>query len=152
MEVVEDGELSALWLQPPQMAQGQPMMAPQGQPGYIPQQMQQMAQQPPQAQPLAPEPRYIVRPVASEMEAMAAPTPFDGSVLLMTDLSHGMIYAKSLNCADGTALFGRYAAQAPAPAEPVEQYAPMSAVDQLRRDLPPAGACVVRPGQPAERH
>ena len=66
---------------------------------------------------------------------MAAPTPFDGSVLLMTDLSHGMIYAKSLNCADGTALFGRYAAQAPAPAEPVEQYAPMSAVDQLRREL-----------------
>lgn len=53
----------------------------------------------------------------------------------MTDLSHGMIYAKSLNCADGTALFGRYAAQAPAPAEPVEQYAPMSAVDQLRREL-----------------
>ena len=116
----------------PQMAQGQPMMGPQGQPGYIPQQMQQMAQQ---AQPMAPEPRYIVRPVASEMEAMAAPTPFDGSVLLMTDLSHGMIYAKSLNCADGTALFGRYAAQAPAPAEPVEQYAPMSAVDQLRREL-----------------
>ena len=116
---------------PPQMTQGQPMMAPQGQPGYIPPQMQQMAQQPPQA----PEPRYIVRPVASEMEAMAAPTPFDGSVLLMTDLSHGMIYAKSLNCADGTALFGRYAAQAPAPAEPVEQYATMSAVDQLWREL-----------------
>lgn len=116
----------------PQMAQGQPMMGPQGQPGYMPQQMQQMAQQPQQ---MAPEPRYIVRPVASEMEAMAAPTPFDGSVLLMTDLSHGMIYSKSLNCADGTALFGRYAAQAPAPAEPVEQYAPMSAVDQLRREL-----------------
>lgn len=29
----------------PQMAQGQPMMGPQGQPGYIPQQMQQMPQQ-----------------------------------------------------------------------------------------------------------
>lgn len=76
----------------PQMAQGQPMMGPQGQPGYIPQQIQQMPQQ---HQQMAPEPRYIVRPVASEMEAMAAP----------------------------------------APAEPVEQYAPMSAVDQLRREL-----------------
>lgn len=102
---------------------------------YDPQQMKNFERQNSQFQQTAPGPRYIVRPVASEMEAMAAPTPFDGSVLLMTDLSHGMIYAKSLNCADGTALFGRYAAQAPAPAEPVEQYAPMSAVDQLRREL-----------------
>ena len=53
----------------PQMAQGQPMLGPQGQPGYIPQQIQQMPQQ---HQQMAPEPRYIVRPVASEMEAMAA--------------------------------------------------------------------------------
>lgn len=53
----------------PQMAQGQPMLGPQGQPGYMPQQMQQMPQQ---HQQMAPEPRYIVRPVASEMEAVAA--------------------------------------------------------------------------------
>lgn len=112
---------------------GQPMMQPQAQPGCMPQQMQQ---RPPQmGQPVQPDPRYLVRPVASEMEAMAAPTPFDGSILLMTDLSHGMIYAKALNCADGTAIFSRYAAQAAVPEGPAQQYAPLDMVEQLRRDV-----------------
>lgn len=53
--------------------------------------------------------QFICRPVASEEEAIAAATPFDGSILVLTDFSHGKIYTKSINYTDGSPIFQTFA-------------------------------------------
>lgn len=99
-----------------------------------------VAPQPPmQGQTLPPQPmagpRIAVRQVASEMEAVSIPTPFDGSILILTDLGHGMIYVKALNCNDGTAIFERFGRQQPPAPAPAVEYAPLDMVQQLQRQV-----------------
>lgn len=88
------------------------------------------------------QPNVICRPVASEEEARATATPFDGSTLLLTDFGHGRVYSKALNYMDGSALFNTYqlvqpqAAQAvEIEASPVVEYAPRAELDSLRAEL-----------------
>ena len=103
----------------------QPMQSPMQGQTLPPQQM---------GQPMA-WPRIAVRQVASEMEAVSIPTPFDGSILILTDLGHGMIYVKALNCNDGTAIFERFGRQAPPAPAPAVEYAPLDMVQQLQRQV-----------------
>lgn len=121
--------------QPPTSAAYQPMAA-------IPQQYQQVPQQPvqPQMQPQAQgQPNMICRPVASEEEARATATPFDGSTLILTDFGHGKVYSKALNYSDGSALFNTYQliqqATPTEPQAPAVEYAPRSELESLRAEL-----------------
>lgn len=63
----------------------------------------------PATQPVATQPGFMCRPVASLEEAKAVPTDFNGNMLIMTDLSHGAIYTKVLDTATGSARFEIYA-------------------------------------------
>lgn len=118
--------------------------------GNMPPQYQQQAmppiQQPVQAQIQQQvnqsQPNVICRPVASEEEARATTTPFDGSTLLLTDFGHGRVYSKALNYMDGSALFNTYQLVQPqatsiAESEPVPtvEYAPRAELDSLRAEL-----------------
>lgn len=117
--------------------------------GSIPPQYQQQVMQPvqqpvqaqmqPQAQS---QPNVICRPVASEEEARATTTPFDGSTLLLTDFGHGRVYSKALNYMDGSALFNTYQLVQPRNTQTVEsdpatvvEYAPRAELDSLRAEL-----------------
>lgn len=93
---------------------------------------------PPQAQPQqAGQPNMICRPVASEEEARAVPTDFSGATLILTDFGHGKVYTKSLNYADGSAIFNTYSLNLPAPAASVQtvEYAPLSDVQALQKEV-----------------
>lgn len=115
--------------------------------GSMPPQYQQQTQQQPvqaQMQPQAnqSQPNVICRPVASEEEARATATPFDGSTLLLTDFGHGRVYSKTLNYMDGSALFNTFQLVQPqtAPAveaesAPVVEYAPRSELESLRAEI-----------------
>jgi hypothetical protein len=89
------------------------------------------AQPAPQAQQ---QPAIMCRPVASEEEARATPTPFDGSTLILTDFGHGRIYSKALNYNDGSAVFRTYQL-APARQEAQVEYAPMAALMEVKDQL-----------------
>lgn len=67
-----------------------------------------------------------VRPVASYDEAKAVPTDFMGNMLILTDLSHGMIYTKVLDPATGSSVFKAYQLIP----EQGPQMAPMSVSEQ----------------------
>ena len=54
------------------------------------------------------QPMLRVRPVTSKEEATATPVDFDGSVLILPDIAHGIIYTKVFNPADGSAIFNEY--------------------------------------------
>ncbi len=83
------------------------------------------------------QPNFICRPVASYEEATATPTDFSGNILVLTDLSHGMIYTKILDPKTGTSVFSAYRQiplQPQTPAEP-GQYAPASEIQRLEREI-----------------
>lgn len=62
----------------------------------------------PMSQRTMPGVSYRVRPVTDYMQAAALPPEFDGSITLMPDLGHGVVYTKQLNPNDGTAIFNAY--------------------------------------------
>lgn len=105
------------------------------------QQTQQPAQAQMQQQVTQGQPNVICRPVASEEEARATATPFDGSTLILTDFGHGKVYSKALNYADGSALFNVYQlaqpqqAEVPAVQAPAIEYAPRSELESLRAEI-----------------
>lgn len=84
-----------------------------------------------------------VRPVASYDEAKAVPTDFMGNMLILTDLSHGMIYTKVLDPATGSSIFKAYQLipeqgpqMAPIPApEQRPEYDAKSEIEKLRMEL-----------------
>ena len=92
---------------------------------------------PQNSQPVQPHPNVICRPVASEEEARAVPTDFSGAMLVMTDIAHGKIYTKSLNYADGSAIFQVYNQSPQQNLQPEnsnnkkEEFAPLSLVQQV---------------------
>lgn len=93
--------------------------------------------------------RFVVQPVACEDEARAIPTDFSGNIMLLPDLTHGKIYCKALNMADGSALFTTFEApQPPAPA-PVE-WATSKALDELRAELADVRAMIEKPARKKE--
>ena len=51
---------------------------------------------------------YNVRAVTGYEEALASQTPLDGSVSILIDRNHGMIYTKQLNMNDGNPLMRQY--------------------------------------------
>ena len=84
-----------------------------------------------------------VRPVASYDEAKAVPTDFMGNMLILTDLSHGMIYTKVLDPATGSSIFKAYQLipeQGPQVAPPPTtegkpEYDAKSEIEKLRMEL-----------------
>lgn len=79
-----------------------------------------------------------VRPVASYDEAKAVPTDFMGNMLILTDLSHGMIYTKVLDPSTGSSVFRTYQLVpeqvAPAP-EQTPPYDAKGEIEKLRGEL-----------------
>lgn len=82
-------------------------------------------------------PNFICRPVASYEEATATPTDLSGNILVLTDLSHGMIYTKILDPKTGTSVFSAYRQIPIQPQTPVEpgQYAPASEIHRLEQEI-----------------
>lgn len=129
--------------------------------GSMPPQYQQQAPQQPvqaQMQPQAnqSQPNVICRPVASEEEARATATPFDGSTLLLTDFGHGKIYCKSLNYQDGSAIFRVYQTTTEMQELPVESvteknvYATMSDIDELKKEIDEIKQGIKKPSKTAK--
>lgn len=94
--------------------------------------------------PVQQEPTMICRPVGSIEEARFIPTDFNGNLMILPDISHGMIHTKQLNPKDGDALFHTYilskpAAQSPImepePQPPIVEFAPLSEVEMLRQEI-----------------
>lgn len=104
--------------------------------GYNPNQPMMGVQNAPQGMP-QPQQRYNIRAVTGIEEVIASPAPFDGSISIFTDFSHGKIYTKQLNMSDGTASMRSYteeenpAPSATAPAND-EQYVKRSEFDDLK--------------------
>lgn len=74
---------------------------------YQPAQMMQTPMQPiPQQAP--PRPAMFVQPVAALEEARAVQTDFSGSMAIMPDIAHGIIYTKHWDAASGSAVFRAY--------------------------------------------
>ena len=137
---------------PGQMGLGSPMGGPMYNPmGTQPQQSSVFGPQTSPAVPQAPgqgnyppstQTGMRVRPVASYDEAKAVPTDFMGNMLILTDLSHGMIYTKVLDSYTGSSIFKAYqlipeqAPQAPVGAEPKEpSYDAKLEIEKLREEL-----------------
>lgn len=79
-----------------------------------------------------------VRPVASYDEAKAVPTDFMGNILILTDLSHGMIYTKVLDPSTGSSVFKTYQVvpeQPPTAPEQVPTYDAKGEIEKLRGEL-----------------
>lgn len=79
-----------------------------------------------------------VRPVASYDEAKAVPTDFMGNMLILTDLSHGMIYTKVLDTATGSSVFKTYQLipeQVPNVPEQGPPYDVKGEIEKLRGEL-----------------
>lgn len=103
---------------PGQMGMGQPMTSPMYSPmgnqqpqlpNLGPQTSQFVPQVPGQGNyPPSTQTAMRVRPVASYDEAKAVPTDFMGNMLILTDLSHGMIYTKVLDPSTGSSIFRAY--------------------------------------------
>ena len=133
---------------PGQMTMGQPFMNPiynpvsntQPQvPNLGPQTSQFGPQIPGQGNyPTSTQTAMRVRPVASYDEAKAVPTDFMGNMLILTDLSHGMIYTKVLDTATGSSVFKTYQLipeQAPNVPEQAPPYDVKGEIEKLRGEL-----------------
>lgn len=137
---------------PSQMGVGQPMGASlynamlaqnQQSSNFVPQASQFVPQVPGQGSyPASTQTGMRVRPVASYDEAKAVPTDFMGNMLILTDLSHGMIYTKVLDPATGSSIFKAYQLlpeQAPQIAQPLTpplpEYDVKSEIEKLRSEL-----------------
>lgn len=128
--------------QPGQMygVPGQPM---QQSPNFVPQVPSGVPQVPGQGNyPPSTQTAMRVRPVASYDEAKAVPTDFMGNMLILTDLSHGMIYTKVLDPSTGSSIFKAYqllpeqapqVTPAPVPQEPAFDF--KGEVEKLRAEL-----------------
>lgn len=81
------------------------------------------------------EQQIICRPVASIEEARAIPTDFSGALMILPDLSHGMVYTKQLNFADGSAMFRQFKAVVDEAPRAQVEYAPASELEALRGDF-----------------
>ncbi len=81
-----------------------------------------------------------IRPVASYDEAKAVPTDFTGSMLVLTDLSHGFIYTKVLDPNTGSSVFGVYQRvpeQSPISTPPIDtnNFVTIEDFNNLKREL-----------------
>lgn len=97
---------------------------------FYPQQSQQMTSQT--------EPGIICRPVASIEEAKAIPTDFNGNLMVLPDVSHGMIHTKQLNYQDGRAIFKTYLLNSnePKPEEPpAMEFASVDDLESLKVEI-----------------
>lgn len=82
------------------------------------------------------ESRVICRPVASVEEAKAIPTDFNGNLMILPDLSHGMIHTKQLNYQDGSAIFQTYSlTPVMEEANPPAVFAPLDLVKSLQAEI-----------------
>ncbi len=113
------------------MGQGQPNGFNMGmfQSGQVGNMMGQMQQIPGQS--------FNVRVVTGYEEAMASQTPLDGSISILLDRTHEMIYTKQLNMNDGTPLVKRYKLSetpksAEAPVENSVEYVEKKEFDDLK--------------------
>lgn len=99
-------------------------------------------------------PGFLCRPVASEEEARAVPTDFSGCTMVLTDLGHGRIYTKSLNYADGSAMFHTYQRVPEGQVKPAgPEWAPVSLVaqvDNLKSEVEALRAELKRAGKAVE--
>ena len=78
----------------------------------------------------------VGRMVTSREEALAVPVDFQSGVTFMPDLSHGRVYAKIFNQQTGGADFVEFAAMPKqGAADNVPAFAPLSVVDDLRRQV-----------------
>ena len=94
----------------------------------------------PQAAQIAPAPAavagngFIVRPVTSKEEAVAAQVDFFVSGTLMPDLAHGVVYLKRFNQNTGSSDFFEFSLKTE-PAEPPVEYATKADLEALRAEL-----------------
>ena len=85
--------------------------------GAVPGMGQPAGMLPPRVAPGMTGVKYNIRPVTDFTQAAAIPPEFDGSITLMPDAAHGVIYTKQLNTNDGTAIFNAYKLAPPIQAE-----------------------------------
>lgn len=113
---------------------------PQIQPPMMTVQQTMPIQQQPQQQPQQ-QGGFNVIPVANIDEAKAVQTPFDGSILILTNINNGKIYTKQLNINTGSAIFNEYSidtpVQAPAsePNVPQAKYVTEQDLEKLKKEL-----------------
>ncbi|MBR4855116.1 MAG: hypothetical protein IKU94_00630 [Bacteroidaceae bacterium] len=77
---------------------------------------------------------FLVRPVTSREEAVAAQVDFFGPGTIMPDLSHGIIYLKRFNSQSGSSDFFSFSIEQPKE-EPVVQYATKEDIEVLRAEI-----------------
>lgn len=77
---------------------------------------------------------FLVRPVTSREEAVAAQIDFFGPGTLMPDLSHGVVYLKRFNGQSGASDFFTFAVEQPKEEAPV-QYATKEELEALRAEI-----------------
>ena len=77
---------------------------------------------------------FLVRPVTSREEAVAAQVDFFGPGTLMPDLSHGVVYLKRFNGQSGASDFFTFTVEQPKEEPPV-QYATKEDVEALRVEI-----------------
>lgn len=87
-----------------------------------------------QAQNMAQNQGFYVRPVTSREEAVAAQIDFFGPGTIMPDLSHGVMYLKRFNAQTGASDFFAFTVEQPKEETPV-QYATKEDIDTLRREI-----------------
>lgn len=105
---------------------------------YLPNGYGQFPQQPqafPQPQPQQSGAGISARLVTGREEAVAAQIIPDGTIWVFADLAHNVIYTKQINPQTLVADFREYRGQMAQPEQPVMQYAPMDAFEQLRADV-----------------
>ena len=84
----------------------------------------------------APQPAgFLVRPVTSREEAVAAQIDFLGPGTLMPDLSHGTIYLKRFNPQTGASDFYTFTMPAPEPEPAPVEYATKEELRSLREEI-----------------
>lgn len=77
---------------------------------------------------------FLVRPVTSREEAVAAQVDFFGPGTIMPDLSHGVVYLKRFNGQSGASDFFTFTVEQPKEETPV-QYATKEDVEALRVEI-----------------
>lgn len=88
----------------------------------------------PQAQMQGQNQGFVVRPVTSREEAVAAQIDFFGPGTIMPDLSHGVMYLKRFNPQSGASDFFAFTVEQPKEEKPV-QYATKEDIDSLRNEI-----------------